>query len=59
MKLVEFAKSVCRGYEAFKAKSEEEFEDTIAILQNANHLVGKCQFWAGEFGFTFFYKWKF
>ena len=58
-KLVEFVTAIRKGYEALKAKSKEEFEDTILIYQNTHYLVGKYQCWQGEYGFTLFYKWKF
>ena len=57
-RLVEFVKTVCKGYNALKTNSKEEFEDTIFIYQNTYYLVSKYQFWQGEFGFTMFYQRK-
>ena len=54
-RLVEFVKTVRKGYNALKTNSKEEFEDTIFIYQNIYYLVSKYQFWQGEFGFTMFY----
>ena len=57
--LVEYVKTLHKGYEALKNGSQEEFEDTIFTYQNTHHLVGKYQLWQGEYGFTLFYKWDF